>query len=910
MSDPLSDLLDDPAPATDGSDRMWPLDIALAGLSVLILVMIFRGLDFGDPRWQYNGWTYVVAVPLLAIGLSLVLRAVANRYVEKSVQFGFLFSVFVHLLLIVVAVYAVIFPHYFPEAFAGVKPERSPIRKTVPDYLFKTPEQTEAVTPDWSAPVDAETTSRVVPMQERELPPMQRSAPKLEVPQPQRPPVETKPMFLLRRPEPQPSMPKPATSASRLARRRPTEEAPPSPPSFSSPRPVEVPDSPAPAPATPSVTLLPQPPAAQPTPAGAAPSARLSLSPPAPSLTDDLSAPISQPALQRPTRDRAMPAIGSLGLSRSNAQRTPGQRAAPLLSAPTPPTVSIARRDLDAPRMVSPMDSPQPLVRQSPGASVLASPEATNPSPGTGRDTGRGEATRRLARNSAAGLPDATVPSVQRPRGKRSRASEQTGIAGAADGPASELSRIDQLLAAAAEQAAADPQMRSAPAEGPASDQPADAAALSMAAAQPMFDVKLPDDTMGLGREPADDAGIVASQEKIELASLDLSQERRPRRQVGGPVTPAGQSVAAVESFSRRVQRTNGGAAPAPAGAVGPATEQAIELGLTFLASRQNIDGSWSLQGHGDNVLLRSDTAATGLCLLAFQGAGYTHRQHQYAATVARGIEYLKSQQKSNGDLYRRENPVSDQNVAFYSHGIAALALCEAYGMTQDPDLQSVAQSSLDFIAATQHRRRGGWRYEPQVSSDTSVTGWMMMALKSGELSGLRVDPDAYAGIDRWLELSKDEEGKRDRYRYNPFAPDTPSQRHGRKVTPTMTAVGNIDANVCGMAPRQSRHAVGRGLFGAVSPTNRHRPRTAPRHLLLVLCDPGDVSYGRRSLGGLEPGFEPNPDLQSNPPRSRGGELGPRAAGARPLEHPRRSTLCHDHESVEPGGVLSTPADL
>ena len=49
-------------------------------------------------------------------------------------------------------------------------------------------------------------------------------------------------------------------------------------------------------------------------------------------------------------------------------------------------------------------------------------------------------------------------------------------------------------------------------------------------------------------------------------------------------------------------------------------TEDAIELGLQYLASVQNIDGSWSLQGHGVDVILRSDTAATGLALLAFQG--------------------------------------------------------------------------------------------------------------------------------------------------------------------------------------------------------------------------------------------------------------------------------------------------
>ena len=69
---------------------------------------------------------------------------------QKSIQLGFLFSVFVHLLLLILAINVVIFSRYFPDAFTGVKPERSPMRRTVPEYLFQTPDET-ATTPDWSA---------------------------------------------------------------------------------------------------------------------------------------------------------------------------------------------------------------------------------------------------------------------------------------------------------------------------------------------------------------------------------------------------------------------------------------------------------------------------------------------------------------------------------------------------------------------------------------------------------------------------------------------------------------------------------------------------------------------------------------------------------------------------------------
>ena len=180
------------------------------------------------------------------------------------------------------------------------------------------------------------------------------------------------------------------------------------------------------------------------------------------------------------------------------------------------------------------------------------------------------------------------------------------------------------------------------------------------------------------------------------------------------------------------------------------------------------------------------------MALLAFQGAGYTHLKHQYADTVSRGLSYLITRQRTSGDLYVRENELSDRNVALYSHGIASLALCEAYGMTQDPELREPAQQAIRYIALSQHPDRGGWRYTPGISSDTSVTGWMMMALKSGELSGLKVPRETYVGITKWLEIAKESDERPDRYRYNPYAPDTPSQRHGRLPTPTITAVGML----------------------------------------------------------------------------------------------------------------------
>jgi hypothetical protein len=125
-----------------------------------------------------------------------------------------------------------------------------------------------------------------------------------------------------------------------------------------------------------------------------------------------------------------------------------------------------------------------------------------------------------------------------------------------------------------------------------------------------------------------------------------------------------------------------------------------------------------------------------------------------------------------------------------YSQGVATLALCEAYGMTQDPALKQPTQGALDFVIAAQHRTRGGWRYSPNYGADTSVTGWMMMALKSGELAGLNVPSESFRGVENWLDSAQKSTTERHLYVYNPLAPDTPQQRHGRRPNPTMTSVG------------------------------------------------------------------------------------------------------------------------
>ncbi|MBC8353351.1 MAG: hypothetical protein H8E66_15235 [Planctomycetes bacterium] len=291
----------------------------------------------------------------------------------------------------------------------------------------------------------------------------------------------------------------------------------------------------------------------------------------------------------------------------------------------------------------------------------------------------------------------------------------------------------------------------------------------------------------GLGRVAATDVGLSNRRARQDSLQIQSRATRFVRQEVGG--LPSINTAAVVSADAFRGRSKPGDSHGSMGSAAGQQSDKAIELGLAYLARQQLADGSWNLQAVDHRAALVSDTAATGLALLAFQGYGYTHHDNQYAAVVKRAIDYLVQHQKDDGDLFIPLDDESNRSVWLYSHGIAALAMCEAYGMTQDPELKDPAQRAVDFIVSSQHEEYGGWRYAPNLEADTSVTGWMMMALKSGDLANLEVPTETYARIERWLDAAQGSRSERHKYRYNPYAPDTQTQRHGRDVSETMTAV-------------------------------------------------------------------------------------------------------------------------
>ena len=222
-------------------------------------------------------------------------------------------------------------------------------------------------------------------------------------------------------------------------------------------------------------------------------------------------------------------------------------------------------------------------------------------------------------------------------------------------------------------------------------------------------------------------------------------------------------------------------------------SERAVAAALFWLAHHQSGDGSWSFtdfsrqckagdvcSGAGSN---KSDAAATAVGLLPFLAAGQTHEGHgPYRTNIYKALYWLMSHQKKDGNL------AAGSGNVMYTHGLASIALCEAYGLTNDRQLGTTAQAAVNFIVAAQHPTTGGWRYTPGMEGDTSVVGWQVMALKSGLMAYLNVDPKAFTGAAHWLD-SVASGNYKGMFSYTP----------GPGATPSMTAVGLLCRQYLGM---------------------------------------------------------------------------------------------------------------
>ena len=181
-------------------------------------------------------------------------------------------------------------------------------------------------------------------------------------------------------------------------------------------------------------------------------------------------------------------------------------------------------------------------------------------------------------------------------------------------------------------------------------------------------------------------------------------------------------------------------------------TKQAIDHALEWIVKQRISDGGWSFDLiHGGLTAAPTNCpvcegpcsypnvshdrcAATALAILPFLGRGFSHRQGPYQKELKGGIEFLIAMgSQQNGKCY-------DANGSMVSQGLAAFALCDAYGLTNDERLRAPAQAAIDFIMDSQDPA-GGWAADAGQPAEMSCTGWQVLALRSGNMAGLEVRP-------------------------------------------------------------------------------------------------------------------------------------------------------------------------
>lgn len=261
------------------------------------------------------------------------------------------------------------------------------------------------------------------------------------------------------------------------------------------------------------------------------------------------------------------------------------------------------------------------------------------------------------------------------------------------------------------------------------------------------------------------------SETATTLARSDTTRDFEPRiamRSVLGarPQRPIGMAVLPeIGGPPPRLEPTHAFAHRRAGFRLPPPNRTAIDRGLEFLSRVQLDDGRWqfrSLRSHLDpNAELpgpRADVAATGLALLAFLGAGHDHLEGRYHCAVDDAIQFLVRTQRPRGEFFPDEGPVAGELTQFYSHGMATLALCEAFGMTGDERLRAPAQRALDYLAGAHRHVPGAWRFLPGLDADAATISWQLATLRSGQLAGLEVDPRTIEAAKAYVAKRREEE--------------------------------------------------------------------------------------------------------------------------------------------------------
>ncbi len=181
------------------------------------------------------------------------------------------------------------------------------------------------------------------------------------------------------------------------------------------------------------------------------------------------------------------------------------------------------------------------------------------------------------------------------------------------------------------------------------------------------------------------------------------------------------------------------------------ATEEAVLAALWWLQRHQHPDGYWSSSTvftgncqdpsvYDDDIkgIKGYDVGVTSLALLTFLGYAHTHQKgeiDEFVVAVRKGMKWLLKQQTRGGEPEERGTIGKNEEESWvYNHSIATMALAELLVLSGDQlKLRKPVELATQYILAAQNDEFG-WKYKFRGGkSDTSVTGWMILALKTAK---------------------------------------------------------------------------------------------------------------------------------------------------------------------------------
>ena len=199
----------------------------------------------------------------------------------------------------------------------------------------------------------------------------------------------------------------------------------------------------------------------------------------------------------------------------------------------------------------------------------------------------------------------------------------------------------------------------------------------------------------------------------------------------------------------------------------GRAVPSAVRLinkrGLAFLAATQQEDGAWP----GAN---NSGSGITGICVMAFMASGGDPDFGPHAENIRRALRrIILDQDAQTGHI------AGGGHGTMYHHGLAMLALSEAYGVVNDrllwqgsdapvEERRSVGQA-LELavrcaLTAQKKNPFGAWRYSPESrDADTTVSGTILMGLLGARNAGIEIPNEAVAKALSFFRLNTMRDG-------------------------------------------------------------------------------------------------------------------------------------------------------